>query len=67
MGQDEGEYHFVRTSVQENKIKLARCDTADQLADPLTKPLERLKHEKLTRLQGLTDAHVRGGVLNMAN
>ncbi len=61
------QYHFVRHSVQEGKIKLQRCDTTNQLADPLTKPLDRVKHEELTKRQGLTDPRVRGGVLNIAN
>ena len=47
------QYHFVRQCNQDGKIKLQRCDTTDQLADPLTKPLDKLQHEKLTCMQGL--------------
>ena len=65
------QYHFVRESVLAEKIRLARCDTIDQLADSLTKPLERVKHQKFTTLQGLkpcdSDCSVRGGVLSIPN
>lgn len=47
------QYHFVRECVQLKKIKLIHCNTDDQLADSLTKPLERVKHSKFTELQGL--------------
>lgn len=50
-------YHFVRESVQKKKVSLNRCDTADQVADPLTKPLEKVKHQKFTKLQGLSPVH----------
>ncbi len=47
------QYHFVRECVQLQKIKLIHCSTNNQLADSLTKPLERVKHSKFTELQGL--------------
>ena len=47
------QYHFVRQCVHQGKIKLERCDTAVQIADPMTKPLEKLQHEKLCSMQGL--------------
>ena len=47
------QYHFVRESVASKKVSLSRCDTEDQVADPLTKPLERVKHQKLINLQGM--------------
>jgi len=47
------QYHFVRECVELNKIKLQHCSTDDQLADSLTKPLERIKHSRFTKLQGL--------------
>lgn len=46
-------YHYVRDSVLANRIALSSCSTTDQLADPLTKALERLRHEKLIAHQGL--------------
>ena len=53
------QYHFVRECVDSNKINLRHCNTDDQLADSLTKPLERIKHSKFTKLQGLMtcDSH----------
>ena len=47
------QYHFVRQCNQDGKIKLLRCDTTDQLADPLTKPLDKFQHQKLCKMQGL--------------
>ena len=47
------QYHFVRQCNQDGKIKLERCDTTDQVADPLTKPLDRNLHERLCSMQGL--------------
>jgi len=47
------QYHFVRECVQLEKIKLVHCSTDNQLADSLTKPLERVKHSRFTELQGL--------------
>lgn len=49
------QYHFVRECALKKKIELIRCDTTDQVADPLTKPLERQQHQKLCSMQGLSD------------
>ena len=46
-------YHFVRESAHAGRFKLERCDSADQVADPLTKALEKQLHEKLCAMQGL--------------
>ena len=35
-------YHFVRECAQKGTIIIERCDTHDQVADSLTKPLERI-------------------------
>ena len=43
------QYHFVRQAVKSRKLKLVRC----QVADPLTKALERVKHDLLTNAQGV--------------
>ena len=66
------QYHFVRQCVQDKKIELKRCDTTNQMADPLTKPLEKYAHEKLRGMQGMRseisqDCSIRGGVLRKAN
>ena len=50
------QYHFVRECALNKKIELQRCDTADQVADPLTKPLDRQQHRKLCNRQGLQEA-----------
>ncbi len=41
------QYHFVRDAVQSQLIRLDRCDSQDQAADPHTKPLDRMLFEKL--------------------
>lgn len=47
------QYHYVRECVKLGKIKLMHVSTADQLADPLTKALNRVKHERFRELQGI--------------
>ena len=47
------QYHFVRHAVMTNQIMLKHCDSENQLADPLTKPLQRVLLEKLRTAQGL--------------
>ncbi len=47
------QYHFVRHCIKEGSIEIERCDSADQVADPLTKSLDKAKHEKLCKMQGL--------------
>lgn len=47
------QYHFVRDSVQSGLINLKHCDSENQVADPLTKPLDRVLLEKLRKLQGV--------------
>ena len=39
-------YNFVRESAHAGKIRLERCDSADQVADPLTKPLDKTDTRK---------------------
>lgn len=48
------QYHFVSQFNQDGKIKLERCGTTDQVADPLTIPLDKQLNEKLCKMQGLT-------------
>lgn len=47
------QYHFVRECIKDKKINLIHCNTNDQLADPLTKPLEHIKHSRFCQLFGL--------------
>lgn len=49
------QYHFVRECVQHGKVSLIRCPTSDQLADPLTKPLDRVKLERFRDMQGISE------------
>ncbi len=46
-------YHFVRDCIMSGKLKLTHCNSGDQAADPLTKSLERVLHERLRLKQGL--------------
>ena len=47
------QYHFVRNSVQSNLVELTRVSTANQIADPFTKLLDRVLFERLRSKQGL--------------
>ena len=47
------QYHFVREAVRQGQISLRRESSGTQLADPLTKPLDRVMHQRLTQLQGI--------------
>lgn len=47
------QYHFVRDAVHSNRIRLVHCASGNQLADPLTKPLDRVMLEKLRLMQGI--------------
>ena len=47
-------FHYKRDCVEQNKVRLEKVDSQDQAADSLTKPLLRLAHERIMRLQGLT-------------
>lgn len=46
-------FHFVRESVASKKIKIIHCSTENQLADPLTKPLDSVKLERFKSLQSI--------------
>jgi len=46
-------HHFLRERYEANEIKIAYCDTNEMLADILTKPLSRDKHEKFSKGMGL--------------
>ena len=49
------QYHFVRQCIQNRSIILRRCDTSNQVADPLAKPLDRIAHSKHRSQQGLVE------------
>ena len=49
------QYHFVRESLSQNLVTLRKESSTSQLADPLTKPLDRVLHQRMTRLQGIFD------------
>ena len=47
------QYHFIRECVQNNKIALTYCPTADMVADGMTKALAREKHLDLLARMGV--------------
>ena len=47
------QYDFVREAYKSNLVKLEHVNSESQVADSLTKPLERRLFERLTILQGL--------------
>ena len=46
-------YHFIRDAQARGIINVEYCPTNDQVADVLTKPLSREKHERFTEQMGL--------------
>jgi hypothetical protein len=46
-------FHFIRDAIQEGTVKLEFCPTEDMLADGLTKPLPKARHNVLARALGL--------------
>lgn len=46
-------YHYVRDCVQRKKVFIQYCSSGSQIADILTKPLERVLFQKLRSLQGI--------------
>ena len=51
-------FHFVRDCVRKNKIELYHCNSENQVADALTKPLERNLLEKLRIMQGVQESSI---------
>jgi hypothetical protein len=47
-------FHFIRWIIEEGKIKLAYCPTADMLADPFTKALPSAKVKHFAAALGLS-------------
>ena len=60
--------HFVRDLVQQQKLKIHHVSTVDQLADFLTKPFSKARHQLLQNKIGVTDGTpiLRGRVKNAA-
>lgn len=53
-------HHFLRDHVAQGRLQIEAIDTANQIADTFTKPLEPGRFRELRTLLGLTDS---GGVL----
>ena len=49
-------YHFIRGCLEEGSIKAGYINTKDQLADLLTKPLERIKFLELCSRIGMVQS-----------
>ena len=47
------QYHFVRDCVENGKVQLKYCPTAEMVADALTKPLAKRKHHEMMERMGL--------------
>ncbi len=47
------QYHYVGDVVATGKVEFVHCPTEDMVADPLTKPLDRVKFEKLVKSMGI--------------
>lgn len=46
-------YHFIRECVEQRKIKVEHVCSEDQLADILTKPLDKIQFQELCKKMGL--------------
>ena len=46
-------YHLIQEIIDRGDVKICRVPTLDNIADPLTKPLEQLKHDGHTRSMGI--------------
>ena len=45
--------HFIRSKLENQDICLKYCSTEDMIADVLTKPFAKVRHQTLTRAMGL--------------
>lgn len=48
-------YYFVREKYHKDAINVDHADSANQIADIITKPLIKCQHLKLVRMLGLID------------
>ena len=46
-------HHYVRQQVEAKSIRVFYCKTEDMIADILTKPLDRVKHQRFVTLLGM--------------
>ncbi|VFQ70865.1 unnamed protein product [Cuscuta campestris] len=46
-------YHIIREIIDRGDVEICKVGTDDNIADPLTKPLGKLKHEGHTRSMGI--------------
>lgn len=46
-------HHFIRENITSNKVTVNYCTTEDNVADILTKGLNRYKHKHLVHLLGM--------------
>jgi hypothetical protein len=47
------QYHFIRECVEKGKVTLEYCETAKMVADALTKPLSKHRHQEMVERMGL--------------
>ena len=52
-------YHFIREHIIENKVKLCQIDTNYQVADMLTKGLNKVKFTHLRELAGMKNIRIK--------
>jgi hypothetical protein len=57
-------YHFIRGEVKKETLKLEYCPTKKNLADILTKPLNRETHNYLKGKLGVVEVGFRGSVVS---
>ena len=50
-------FHLIREIVERGDVKICKVHTDSNIADPLTKPLPRPKHEAHTRSMGMRYLH----------
>ncbi len=48
------QYHYVRDVFALGKVEFVHCPTEDMLADPLIKPVDRVKFTELIQAMGIT-------------
>ena len=66
----EVQHHFIREKLENQEIYLKYCPTEDMIADVLTKPLAKHRHQTLTKAMALEafdysqSASVEGRALN---
>ena len=52
------QYHYIREAIQDNKVKLIYINTKRQLADLLTKNVNRTLFEEFIKLANLVDINI---------